>query len=82
MNQIKALEISDKLVQLWMAREGISKGPIPSLAGISLAEAIKATEIVSLMCLTSRKAPSYVEIDLLAGLYAWSVTEKQNTCHA
>jgi hypothetical protein len=82
MNQMKALEINEKLVQLWMVREGASRGPIPTLAGISLAEAIKATEIVSLMCCTSSRAPNYVEVDLIAGLYAWAVTEKQNTCHA
>lgn len=82
MNTMKAMTINHKLVQLWMVREGQSNGPIPSLAGISLAEAIKATEVVSGMCCTSSRVPNYIELDLIADLYAWAVTEKQNTCHA
>ncbi|CAH2606488.1 conserved protein of unknown function (plasmid) [Rhodovastum atsumiense] len=74
----RAREINDALVTAWMVREQITCGPVPDLSGISLADAMEATEIVA--ALPGERQPDgstilkcHIEEKALAGLLAWTL---------
>lgn len=75
----RALEINRLIVDAWMVREGLLDKLIPDLSGVSLADAIEASQIVAATPAAPREGGGYiltcyVEVTRIPQLYAWAIT--------
>ena len=74
----RALEINTLVVGAWLSREGLSNGKLPDLSGITLGEAISASEAVAAMPPVrnpdgSTTMTCHVATPRIPALYGWAV---------
>lgn len=78
----EAKRINDLLVQGWMVREKLTRDAIPSLHTVSLAEAVRASEIMAVQPPTewadgSMTFHCFVDPTIVPRLYAWIIMQSQ-----
>ena len=83
----RAREVNDLTVRAWMVQQGLHDGPVPSLRGISLDDAVAASRMMAGGLGRTQHADGsttfccHVDATRIPRLYAWAILQAEDTTY-